>query len=424
MRRGVLWSEIDFGRRARIHQLGAVLLFVGLAGRVFAASDYDIEPDPILSIRSLLDVRIVGPGQTPSWTDRGPAKTRYGGRRRSSGSSERVIRFALAKLALEPSVSLPWRVRAHAQLDWAADVDDEGEVENDEAPRLIEGWLRREWSTRRSGWGLQVGINNPPLAAESQGPAWTPSYTLTAAALTTWIWEEGRVAGAEGEWWHESNGGTRLGALFGGGWGPDQAGILLAQRGWVLSDRLSGVNSSLPLPGAAGETDVFDELDGRPAIYFGVHASDPRRIVNVRMGYFDNLGDGSTTGVWETRYGTGAIGLQPLDGLDVLLQGLLGRTSTRTNRFQSTVSAWFPLVSYRYRTHRLTVRYDHFRIDDDDGPPATRERGHAVTATYAFEIGLRHRLAFEYVWVDSERPEKSSPDPSDNQWQLSYRFRY
>jgi hypothetical protein len=315
-------------------------------------------------------------------------------------------------------------VRAHAQLDWAADIDDEGEVENDEAPRLIEAWLRREWSTRRGGWGLQVGVNNPPFAAENRGPAWTPSYSLTSAALTTWIWEEGRVVGAEGEWWHESRGGTRLGALFGGGWGPDLAGILLAQRGWVLSDRLSGVNSSLPLLGPAGETDVFDELDGRPAIYFGAHAADPRRIVHLRAGYFDNLGDTSHTGVWEARYGTVAVGIQPLDGLEILLQGLLGRTSTQTNRFKSTFSAWFPLVSYRYRAHRLTVRYDHFRIDDDDGPPSTRERGHAVTTAYAFEISLRHRVGVEYMWVDSERPEKSSPDPSDNQWQVSYRFRY
>jgi hypothetical protein len=425
MRRDVVRSGIDgAGRRLRSQHVATFLIVLACTNHALAASDYDVEPDPVLSIRSLLDLRLVGPGQAPSWTDRGPAKTRYGGRRRSSGSSERVIRFALAKLALEPSLNLPWHVRAHAQLDWAADIDDEGEIENDEAPRLIEGWLRREWSTRRSGWGLQVGVNNPPLAAESQGPAWTPSYTLTPAALTTWIWEEGRVVGAEGEWWHESHGGTRIGALFGGGWGPDQAGILLAQRGWVLSDRPSGINSSLPLLGPAGEADVFDELDGRPAIYFAMHAADPRRIVQIRAGYFDNLGDDSTTGVWEARYGTGAVGIQPIDGLDILLQGLLGRTSTRTNRFKSTISAWFPLVSYRYRAHRVAVRYDHFRIDDDDGFPPTRERGHAITAAYTFEVGLRHAFGVEYVWADSERPEKSSPDPNDNQWQLSYRFRY
>jgi hypothetical protein len=398
-------------------------LLLALSSSAVAQSAYDIEPEPPVTLRALIDVRVAFPGKAPGWTDRGPAKTRYGGADKSPGNYERVARFALANFTLEPSVSLPWGVRAHAQLDWSADVDTTGDGENDDAPRLIEGWFRKEWTTGPSGWGLQAGVNNPPLAPENSGPAWTPRFSLTPSALTTWLWEEGRVVGLEGEWWHALESDAEVGAIFGAGWGPDRAGILLAQRGWVMSDWISGVNSNLPLIGPAGETAVFDENDGRPAIYFSAHGSNANRVVHVRLGYFDNLGDLGSEGVWETRYGTASLGLQPLTGLDLLIQGLVGHTTTRTNRFESTVGAVYPLISYRYRSHRVTVRYDHFRVHDDDGAPSTHEKGNAVTVGYLYEFWLRHRIGVEYIWIDSERAGESS-DPSDNCWQLSYRFRY
>jgi hypothetical protein len=395
-----------------------------IAAPARAQSAYEVEGEPPLSLRALVDLRLVLPGKAPSWMNRGPGKTRYGGERNDAGGFERVTRFALAHLALEPSASLPWQVRAHAQLDWEADLEDDGDLNRDGSPRLIEGWFRREWGTPASGWGLQAGVNNPPFTLDNTGPAWTSKTTLTPSALSTWVWEEGRVVGLESEWWRSTGGGTRLGALFGIGWGPDQAGILLARRGWVLSDRLSGVNSRLPLPAPGAETHVFDERDGRPALYAGATLDDPWHIGQLLLGYFDNLGNAPVSGVWETRYGIGGVALQPLPGLDLIVQGLIGQTYTEANDFQSTFAAWYPLVSYRYRGHRLTVRYDDFRVDDDDGPPPTRERGHAVTVAYLFEFWLRHRVGVEYVWVDSERPEPSSSDPPDNAWQIGYRYRY
>jgi hypothetical protein len=288
---------------------------------------------------------------------------------------------------------------------------------------LIEGWLRKEWATGPSGCAVQAGVNNPPLTPESTGPAWTPRFSLTPSALTTWLWEEGRVVGIEAEWWRTLANTAAVSALAGTGWGPDRAGILLAQRGWVLSDWQSGVNSEMPLLGPARRVDVFDERDGRPAVYFSLHARDPNRIIHVWIGYVDNIGDLDSNGVWETRYGTAALGIQPLPGFDLLIQGLIGTTTTRANDLDSTISAVYPLLSYRYRSHRVSARYDHFRVDDNDGAPSTEERGNAFTIAYLYEFWLRHRLAFEYVWVDSERAGNPS-DPSDNGWQLSYRFRY
>lgn len=407
---------------ARAGVMLAVLL--ASAGPVRAA-DYEVEAEPGVWLRALLDLRLVRAGEAPSWMDRGPGKTRYGGVD-DGGQFERVTRFAISQLALEPGGKLPWDIRLHAQVNWEGNIDDQGNVDPDhDAPRLVEGWLRREWTDADGGWAMLVGVSNPPISLEHTGPAWTPRYTLTPAALDTWLWEEGRLLGVDGEWWGTAWRGIEVSASAGFGWGPDQQGILLAQRGWVLSDWLAGINSTLVLPSPGAVTHEFDERDGRPALYGVANARDPWKIGELRVAYYDNLGDQSVNGVWETRYGMVGVALQPLPGLDVLFQYLIGTTATRTNPFDSTVQALYPLVSYRWRNHRVSVRYDNFRVEDDDGqPPNSSERGEAVTLAYMFEFWLRHRLAFEYIIVDSTRPNSGESDPSDNGFQVSYRFRY
>ena len=334
-----------------------------------------------------------------------------------------MVRFAIAQLALEPSADLPWDLRFHAQVNWDGDVDDRGDTSPDhDVVRLTEGYVRREWGAAAGGWGLLGGVLNPPFSLENTGPAWTPRLTLTPSALNSWLWEEGRVVGLEGEWWRTTAAGTELDAFAGMGWGPDQQGILLARRGWILSDFLSGINSRLPLPAPGAHTFVFDELDGRPAVYIGGSVRDPWKIGTLRVGYFDNLGDLSVRGVWHTRYGTVGVALQPLPGLDILFQYLIGTTDTRTAALQSTVQALYPLISYRWRQHRISFRYDDFEVQDDDGPPSTHECGHAFTVSYLFEFWMRHRVGFEYSTVISDRAGMSPP--GDDGWQISYRFRY
>jgi hypothetical protein len=375
-----------------------------------------------VSLRALLDLRIVRGTQAPSWQEGGPGNLRYGGVQESDGSFERVTRFAISQLAVEPSADLPWGMRFHAQVNWDGDIDDRGDTSPDhDVVRLIEGYLRRDWGTPANGWGVLVGVSNPPFSLENIGPAWTPKYTLTPSALNTWLWEDGRVLGLEGEWWKTTRDDVDLNAFAGMGWGPDQMGILLARRGWVLSDYLNGINSVVPIP-ADGQTNGFDERDGRPALYVGGTVADPWKIGKLQAGYFDNLGNLAVQGVWEMRYAVVGVALQPVAGLDILFQYLIGKTATRTNGFSSTVQALYPLISYRWRQHRVTFRYDDFRVQDTDGPPNTRERGHAFTVSYLFELGLHHRIGFEYITVDSTRAGYSPP--GDDGWQISYRFRY
>lgn len=400
--------------------LGAIVLASGARGQ----DAYTVEEEPGVSIRALLDLRIARGSEAPSWQEKGPGKIRYGGAVNGDGSFSRVTRFAISQLAVEPSADLPWDMRFHAQVNWDGDIDDRGNTGPDyDVVRLIEGYVRKEWGAGDGGWAVLAGVTNPPFSLENTGPAWTPRYTITPSALNSWLWEEGRVLGLEGEWWRTFSDGIALNTFAGLGWGPDEQGTLLARRGWVLSDWLSGINSQLPLPTPLGEAEVFDERDGRPALYVGGSASDRWKIGTLQVGYFDNLGNLEVKGVWETRYAVFGIALRPLPGLDILFQYLIGKTSVAAPGLSSDIQALYPLVSYRWRQHRVAFRYDDFKVQDGSAAaPNTRERGHAFTVSYLFEFWLRHRIGIEYITVDSDRVDVSAP--GDDGWQVSYRFRY
>ncbi len=399
----------------RFPSIAVLLACCGLAPPL-AHAQYEVDEEDRVWLRALIDVRVARGPEFPSWTDSGPGKLRYGGRSRDAGF-EQVTRIDLAKLAVQVGASLPWGIRAQAQANVQPDLADGYE------PWLVEALLRKEWGGEASGWGLQAGLTSTPFSLEHTGPAWTPEYALSASALDNWLWEEISIAGIEGEWWHAGERGPHLGLVLGAGFGPDQLGRLLALRGWVIGDGLSGLNSDLPLPNGT-RTDIFDERDDRPAAYALATLSDPGERAALKVGYFDNRGDENADGSWNTHFTTIGAVLHPLSNLDVVVQYLDGEARVRDTTNDSSLRAFYALLSYRYRSHRATVRYDEFRLDDIDGGNSTSERGDGITAAYAFEWGLRQRIAVEYTWLDSKRPASSPTERSHDGWQLSYRFRY
>jgi hypothetical protein len=146
--------------------------------------------------------------------------------------------------------------------------------------------------------------------------------------------------------------------------------------------------------------------------------------VALHVGYFDNLAEQRPDNGWSTRFGTVGALAHPLPHVTLAAQYMEGETNTRVNDFDSAFRAVYALLSLDYRRHRFTTRYDFFRVDDHDGGPITREDGWALTFAYMLEIGLRHRVAIEYLRVTSHRPATGFDDPSDGGWQFSYRFRY
>lgn len=396
-----------------------ILVAIVLAWRdtAVSADDYALAAESPLRLRGLLDTRIVHGSRDLGWTDRGAGKSRYGGNPSGDGPG-RDTRLVLSHLALEIGGSLPFGLVPRAQLELETDADSSAR------PLLIEAFIRREWGGAAAGFGLQAGTMNPPLSLEHTGPAWTPAYTLTPSALGTWQWEEMRATGLEGQWWQRLGAHLRLDLIAGAGFGSDDMGALLAQRGWVLSDYLAGVNVELPLPPRGRTTSVFSERDYRPAVYARAVLADRRETAQLQLGYFDNLAEQEHSGGWATRFGTVGALLRPLPRVTIATQYMEGETRTRVNAFDSAFRAVYALLSLDYKRHRLTARYDFFRVDDHDGTPITREDGYALTFAYLVEIGLRHRLGIEYLRVTSHRPATGFDDPSDGGWQFSYRYRY
>jgi hypothetical protein len=403
-------------RHARVvigaHAVLLVLLIVSAPAR----AQYEVEQEKTVWLRAVVDLRVARGAQVPSWTESGPGKTRYGGEAADFGF-ERVTRYELSQLVIELGAALPWGMRGQAQLNVQPDLSD------DDEPWLVEAFVRKEWGADESGWGLQTGLMNIPFSLEHIGPAWAPEYSISASALDSWLWEEISLAGFEGEWWHVTTSGLRIGAIVGAGFGPDQLGRLVSLRGWTMGDGLSGVNADLPLPTGV-RTEIFDERDDRPAAYTWLSLADSQELATVRVGYFDNFGDQTAAGVWDTRFATIGATLHPHSHFDVIAQYLRGEAHVWSSSNDSSLRAYYGLVSYHHRRHRATVRYDSFRINDLDGGNPTQEKGQAWTVAYFLQMGLRHRVGAEYIWLDSRRPGSAVPEPSQDSWQLSYRFRY
>jgi hypothetical protein len=401
----------------RLARLTTYLLLACRAVSQPAHAQYEVERESSVWLRGLLDVRLVNSGPAASWTDSGPGKLRYGGSP-TDGGFERATRLVLSQAALQIGALLPGDLRARAQLNVEPDIA------GNYQPWLVEATLRKEWGESSRGWSLQGGAMNLPFSLENTGPAWTPAYTISASALNSWIWEDISLAGAEGEGWYVTRSGIRLGALVGSGYGGDQIGRILALRGWVMGDTLAGLNGSLALPGRSDRTSIFNDRDHRPAVYSWLSVGDVGEIASARVGVIDNRGDENSPGVWHTHFTTVGLVLHPYRRIDVLAQYLEGVARVRTPANDSALSAFYTLVSYHALRQRVSVRYDSFRIHDLDGGPDTNEHGHAITTSYVLELGLRSRIALEYIWLRSYREATGAANPTPDGWQLSYRFRY
>ena len=398
--------------------ISACALLSCSAASLPARAQYTLEPQSSLWGRALLDVRLVGGGPAASWSDGGPGKMRYGGSF-TDGGFQRATRLVLSQAALQVGASLPWGLRAQAQ------VNVEPNIARNYRPWLIEAILRKEWGDERLGWGMQGGVMNVPFSLENTGPAWSPEFTISTSALNSWLWEDINLAGAEAEGWYVTGSGVRLGALLGAGYGGDQIGRLLALRGWVVGDTLGGINGDLSLPTRGQRTDIFSERDHRPSLYTLLSLGDAEKIASLNLGILDNRGDESQPAVWHTHFTTVGVVLSPYRRIDLVAQYLTGTARVQAPPNDSALSAFYVLLSYHYLRQRVSLRYDSFRVHDlDGGPTSTSERGHAQTASYLIEIGLRQRIALEYIWMTSRRDTTGSLNPTPGGWQLSYRFRY
>ena len=239
---------------------------------------------------------------------------------------------------------------------------------------LVEGWVSyRPRLSSSFGLRLRGGHFFPPISLENDGVAWSPTRTLTASALDSWVGEEVRVTGLEAslEFFLPTSDLTFTGAVFGGN---DPCGSLLAWRGWAIGDRQSGLSDRLPLaalptfdpdgifPAQDPWVAPFREVDGRAGWYAAASYVLPERL-EVRTLLYDNRGDPLALEngqyAWKTRFAAVGAKLQLSRGVEVLGQFLDGWSVMGPEEAVDVYyRTWYLLASATRGPHRLSARYD------------------------------------------------------------------
>jgi hypothetical protein len=257
------------------------------------------------------------------------------------------------------------------------------------------------------------------MSLESRALGWETPYTITPSAISSWIGEEIRTIGLEGQidWL-----GTRLGhdfdlqltaAVF--GWN-DPAGTMLGAHGFAFHDRqttlFGRVGAPQPDPEFA-KKELFHEIDGRPGYYVGAQARYlDRAVLNVL--HYDNRADPTARApeirdlAWLTKFDAVALRIETGGGWTVILQGLDGTTVIDPGFWLDwSFDSQSALLAKRMGAHMLTVRYDEFNVLFRGDPlESGSEDGNAWALAYSYDSGEHWRFALEWLRVDSDVPAR------------------
>lgn len=352
-----------------------------------------------------LDVRAVSSDGQTSFLDNGQGKLRF-------DEDHQGIRLGRLRAAWDQSLGETFALHAEASV-W--NDDDKNPIDLTEA--YVE-W--RPYPAKGFRSRVRLGAFYPPMPLESRALGWETPYTITPSAISSWIGEEIRTVGLEGQvdWL-----GTRLGhdfdlqftgAVF--AWN-DPAGTQLAAHGFALHDRqttlFGRVGAYQPNPELA-KKELFCEMDDRPGFYVGAQARWlDRAVLNVL--HYDNRADPTAFNpdirdfAWLTKFDAGALRYETGNGWTAIVQALDGETVIAPGGFwlDWKFDSQSLLVAKRFGAHMVAARYDAFGITfrGDDTQPGS-EHGHAWTAAYSWDSGDHWRFALEWLRVESDVPAR------------------
>jgi hypothetical protein len=392
-----------------------VLVSAALWGPLAGAQDR-------LSVTGEVDVRWVYATGVPSYLDGGLGTLRF-----DPDHDGPRLGYALLASRLRITDILTLHVVADAYGD-----HDRNFVDLSEA--FIEA---RPFPTHSIRWNARVGAFFMPVSLENRGPGWTDVYSITPSALNTWLGEEFRTIGAEVEarWLGASQGYLGDVALVGAvyGWN-DPAGVLLAERGFALTDRPSTLFGGLGMP----PTTFYHQVGRNPGYYSGLTWRHHDRL-EIRALRYDNRADPSaetaTAFAWRTRFSTVGARLEPTAAWTFIVQYLDGDTAVGPNsviaeQFKMTYRTVFALTSFEWNRERFTARFDDFRTHQLNGffGPPSNDLGHAWTLGWMHDLGHGWQLAAEWLRVTSRFPPRVEIGESagliESQTQVAVRYRF
>jgi len=352
-----------------------------------------------------LDLRAVSSDGRESFLDNGQGKLRF-------DEDHQGIQLGRFRAAWNQPLGEVFSAHVEAST-W--DDDDKNPIDLTEAYLEYRPYPRAGLKTR-----VRLGAFYPPMSLESRALGWETPYTITPSAISSWIGEEIRTVGLEGQvdWL-----GTRLGhsfdlqlsaAVF--AWN-DPAGTMLALHGFALHDRqttlFGRVGAPQSDPGSA-KKELFHEIDDRPGYYVGAQARYlDRAVLNVL--HYDNRADPTVEDpeirdfAWLTKFDAVALRLESGNGWTAILQALDGVTYIAPGGYwlEWKFDSQSALISRREGAHMLALRYDEFNVLFMGDPSISNsEDGNAWALAYSYEPGTRWRFALEWLRVESDVPAR------------------
>jgi hypothetical protein len=337
----------------------------------------------------------------------------------------------LGRAFIAPRLRVSDIVSLHAVIDTYADHD-RNPVD------LSEFWAEvRPFPTSPMRWHARVGAFHMPVSLENRGAGWSDVYSITPSALNTWIGEEFRTIGAEvgARWLGASS--EYLGdfgfvaAVY--GWNDD-AGALLADRGFALTDRPS------TLFGGVGRPPItfYHEIDHNPGYYTGLVWRHHDRL-EVRVLHYDNRADTTDStlaggSAWHTRFSSVGARWEPSLHWTFIAQYLDGSTAVgdddEYDQLHMKYHAAYGLASFDWGPDRLTLRFDHFGTHQTSGSsePLHDQTGHAWTAALSQDLGGDWQAVAEWIRATSWFPLRTEygidPSQVESQLQIAIRYRF
>jgi hypothetical protein len=362
-----------------------------------------------LGLNGFVDARLVQPSSQQSWMTGGVGKLRYG----SAGDPQPGLHFdeiiADGRAVLAPGLAVLATLRYEPNQRTALDV--------------LEAYARYQpIATTGLLWSSRLGAFYPPISLENEGVGWSSPWTLTPSAINTWVGEELRTLGLEStvEWRTETGALGITIAVY--GWN-DQAGTLLADRGWAMGDRPTGLFDKIRLPDALaaqfGATSPlyngsFKEIDDRPGWYAGLSWRQ-NGLGRVNFLHYDNRGDPAAVRdnieAWRTTFDS--VGVEAdLDEFVVLSQVMAGETEiafTPDSRSLTKFQSAYLLVGRYFGDWSAAARLDYFATQNDNPPDSLdlSEHGHAATVALAWRPQRWLRLTGEVLRLDSYTAQRA-----------------
>ncbi|HEY2068733.1 MAG TPA: hypothetical protein VGG48_04200 [Rhizomicrobium sp.] len=376
--------------------------------------------------RGYADFRLVVPGGNErSWLDGGLGKLRYG-----KGGSGFQFAGAVGEgtLRLTPELSVVGVARVEPEQRTFADV--------------LESYVRyKPVSTTQWRWSVKAGAFFAPMSLENSELGWSPYWTLTPSAINSWFGEELRTFGAEFtlDWRRDEGTLSFTASAYGAN---DPAGVLMADRGWAMDDRPTGLLDRVRISDATlirmgdtppDRTPLFKEFDHRPGWYAGATWSDASQW-QVQLFRYDNEADPSAHEddyfAWRTKFWDAGFSGH-LDEFTLLAQAVTGTTEISPSPTFSSITDFrsaYALLGWERDEWRVAVRADLFQTrahNSFGASPATSEDGHALTAAVSWLPNDWLKLTGEVLAIVSTRGERIviglAPDQSETQFQLSAR---